>query len=813
MVELLAPAGSMEALKAAVENGADSVYLGGKAFSARANAVNFDRAQLIEAVDYCHIRGVKLYVTVNTLIREEELEELAQYLQFLHRIGVDALIIQDLAVVRLARELTTIPLHGSTQMTIHNRHDLQVLEELGLSRVVLARELSLEEVRTLGSVSSLELEIFLHGALCVAYSGQCLFSSLLGGRSGNRGECAQPCRLRYRLVAPGQNLSGYLLSMRDLCLLDLLGDIVTSKVAALKIEGRMKAPEYVATVTRVYRAALDRALTDPVGFKALQQERDWLEAAFTRGFTSGYLGGRRGKEVVNPLYPGNRGVYQGEVVQVAPNRVWVRLARELEEGEQVQFWSKHRFQQSIVRDLKEGKRSLPKAAAGQVVHWRHSGRVKVGDEVYKLVTDLAAVQSYTSSRCLRRVPVKMHATVAVGQPLTLELEDGEGNRVQERTSLVAEAAKNHPLTEEVLLEKLLQLGDVPFQVVESSVKIDGEPILPFGELKQVRRAAFERLMALRAEQFRRPPLRGTTDLAFSLPPQKNPPAPLRLGVLVNKLEFIEPLIAAGADRIYFGGEAFTEGREGSAVLPGDIYWQALERVEGSSCELFWAFPRITKDRELGDIAAIVGDAPHLPSGLLVANLGTFQLLRGRAPLWADFSFNIYNPLALVQLYELGFSGVCLSCELSLNQLPSLGQGPVPTEVIVQGRLPVMVSEYCPGRLMDCQPCLASGTGSLVDRLNLSFPIRTDGACRMHLFNSRELAALRTIPRLREAGVELVRLDLRLHSLPLAKRIVELYRQALAADTRGLKEIEGELLGLFQGEYTLGHFYQKGKHNA
>lgn len=299
-MELLAPAGDWDSLLAAVNNGADAVYLGGSRFSARAYAANFERDRLEEAVEFAHLRGVKIYVTVNTLIKDAEMAEALDFLHFLHQIGVDAVIIQDVGLLELVRRyLPGLPLHASTQMTVHNPAGALYLAAKGIRRIVLARELTLEEIKEIKAKSGVEVEVFVHGALCICYSGQCLLSSLIGARSGNRGRCAQPCRLEYRLLAGGKEVKveagRHLLSPADLMALPLLPRLQAAGVDVLKIEGRMKSPEYVATVTRVYRRALDRLAAGQFTYS----REDVLELAriFSRGFTSGYLEGNQGRDM------------------------------------------------------------------------------------------------------------------------------------------------------------------------------------------------------------------------------------------------------------------------------------------------------------------------------------------------------------------------------------------------------------------------------------------------------------------------------------------------------------------------------------
>ncbi|MBQ3725756.1 MAG: U32 family peptidase, partial [Selenomonadaceae bacterium] len=339
MVELLAPAGSFEALRAAVEAGADAVYLAGEKFGARAYAENFAGEQLLKAVEFAHLRGVAVHVTVNTIIADEERDEFAAYIKFLRRANVDALLVQDLGAAALAKELAPeIPLHASTQMTIHNSEGVRVLARLGFTRAVLSRELTLREIEKICRDSPIETEIFIHGALCVCWSGQCLMSSLIGGRSGNRGRCAQPCRLPYELVdAGGKNLLNgagkFLLSPKDLNTLELLPRLIQTGVTSLKIEGRMKRPEYVATVVKVYRDALDKNFST-------DEDRRKLAQIFNRDFTTAYLEKNPGKNLISDMRPNNRGVLIGRVVEVARDKITLKFSEKISAGDQVEIWVK-----------------------------------------------------------------------------------------------------------------------------------------------------------------------------------------------------------------------------------------------------------------------------------------------------------------------------------------------------------------------------------------------------------------------------------------------------------------------------------------
>ena len=339
MVELLAPAGNFDALKAAVNAGADAIYLAGENFGARAYAQNFSRENLADAVKFSHLRDVKIHVTANTILSDDELENFADYIKFLKKIHVDAILVQDLGAAKIIRTVAPeIPLHASTQMTIHNLEGVKFLEKIGFSRVVLSRELSLAEIEKISKNSSIETEIFIHGAICVCYSGQCLMSSMIGGRSGNRGRCAQPCRLPYKLVdANGKNFlensaGEYILSPKDFNTLEILPKILQTGVNSLKIEGRMKRPEYVATVVKVYRDAIDGVISTDSQKKLAQ--------IFNRDFTTAYLEKNPGKNFISDKRPNNRGVLVGRVTKIAENKITLKTSEKISVGDQIEIWVK-----------------------------------------------------------------------------------------------------------------------------------------------------------------------------------------------------------------------------------------------------------------------------------------------------------------------------------------------------------------------------------------------------------------------------------------------------------------------------------------
>lgn len=572
--EILAPAGDWEAFLAAVENGADAVYLGGKGFNARQYAGNFDEEELRRAVQYAHLRGVRIYVTVNILVDDGELPDLIPYVRFLYEAGADALIVQDLGLVRLIRTLFPgLELHASTQMTVHNLEGARLAEQAGLARVVLARELSLADIRRIrAGTEGIGLEAFVHGALCISYSGQCLMSSLIGGRSGNRGRCAQPCRLEYTLVDHrGEEIRAglegvHLLSPRDLKAVELLPDLAEAGISAFKIEGRMKRPEYVATVVSVYRRAVDRLYrqrttssarreawsagdpeTDEVSpgegdsppapakkttpdragegpgvdaatfangaasFTVPPEDQRRLAQIFNRDFTTGHLLGNPGRDLMSYQRPSNRGLRLGRVVAYDREKALVTLKLEepLNVGDGVEFWvSRGGRIGTEVKEIRRQGRKVPGAESGELVTFPAEGGIRPGDRVFKTLDKRLVEEverSYRAGRPLRKIPLSGRVRAAVGQPLRLWLSDDQGNTVEASTGFLAVPAEKHPLTQTVLEEKLGRLGNTPFQLENLKTELENGILVPLSELNEVRRKAIEKLVQRRLVR-ERPPL-------------------------------------------------------------------------------------------------------------------------------------------------------------------------------------------------------------------------------------------------------------------------------------------------------------------
>lgn len=838
--ELLAPAGEWDALVAAVQNGADAVYLGGRNFSARQLAANFNREELARAVEYAHIRGVKIYVTVNTLIADEEMEEAADFLWFLHNTGVDAVIVQDLGLIRLAgRVVPGLELHASTQMTVHSTPAAKLLRDAGVKRIVLARELALEEIKEIKDRTGVEVEVFIHGALCICYSGQCLMSSMIGGRSGNRGLCAQPCRLQYRLedeagnvLASPEEMGEYLLSPRDLNLSANLPDLINAGVDSFKIEGRMKRPEYVATVTRIYRALIDRVLEG--NFYIKDEEINELAQIFNRDFTTGYIYGRPGRDLMSCKRPNNRGVFLGRVKNYSRRKglAEIKLEIPLRVGDGLEVWVSRggRVGIEVDRILLRGI-EVKEAGAGETVQIEVKGDIRPGDRVFKTHDTLLvkkARSTYASEKETRKIPLSFSVTAAVGKPLRIVVKDVEGFKGEAISTVLGEEARKRPLTEDFLLKQLDRLGNTPYSLQELSCDIKGEVMVPVREINEVRRRALEQLSENRARARRKEDApeyvfrRHLNEvlLISTCRKEKENKIP-SLAVAVSDLASLQAAVRAGADEIYFGGDGF---RSRKKVTPVDIE-SARDFCIPKGVRLILSTPRIMHDREYQAFKSLWEKAFSLPlDGVLVSNLGFLELAgrEGTLPIYGDFSLNVFNSQSAAFLLEKKVHRVTLSPELTLRQVREITRrGKFSAEVLVQGAVPLMVSRYCVlggvlgghGEKDPCSCPCGYCRARLRDRKGIIFPVEVDNYCRMHIFNSRELCMIENMGEILESGVSALRIDARLRDAESAEAVVRIYREAVDRFFGGAygkdfsNRAKNELARYTPAGFTKGHYFR------
>lgn len=759
--ELLAPAGDWECARAAVENGADAIYFGLERFNARMRAKNFTLADLPELMAFLHRRGVRGYVTFNTLVFANELDDAAEFLRAIIAAGVDAAIVQDVGICRLIRRLSPdFPIHTSTQMTVTSAAGVTFARDLGAQLVVLARENSLKEISAIQAAqtaagANLPLEVFVHGALCVAYSGQCLTSESLGGRSANRGECAQACRLPYDLVSDGAKVElgdrRYLLSPQDLSGLDVLPELVRAGVASLKIEGRLKAPEYVASITRVYRQSLDAvmAAADAEADRAASFNRDAaryeLEMSFSRGLYTGWFNGIHNQELAHGRFGTKRGVYLGEVVRVASERVWLAPIAPIKPGDGIVF------DDGKPEAGEEGGRIYHIDTDGDLVRLGFGrgdlnfNRIRPGQKVWKTndpALDRAVRATFDGDKIRHTRPIRAEVHGRAGQPLTLIFDDGEGHLAQVVSAAPLEPARDRPLTTERLREQLGRLGGTPFALGDLSNALEGDVIIPVSELNRLRRDAATQLEALRAA-----PRRWQLEPIASTRVQADAPSPApgttpAIIVVVRSLEQLDAALAwPEVGEVYCEFENPKHYRE--AVSRFREFQCKIENPHSKITSIWVAPPRIFKPGEewiLNQVRSCEAD------GYLVRNhqhLEFFKDDRKRG----DFSLNVANSLtAEYFISHYGLERVTASYDLNIVQLDALLQAAPPGwfDLTLHQHMPMFHMEHCvfcaflsTGKdYHDCgRPC-EKHTVALRDRVGAELPLKADAGCRNTVYNNR-----------------------------------------------------------------------------
>jgi len=801
--ELLAPAGSRECIRAAIENGADAVYFGlDVGFNARARATNMTPGDLPEILAELHQRGVKGYVTLNTLVFTDELPEFENVVRHVARCGVDAVLLQDLGAVRLVREICPdLAIHASTQMTLTSAECVREAAALGVNRVVLARELSVTEIRSIAGECDVPLEAFVHGALCVAYSGQCLTSESLGGRSANRGQCAQACRLPYDLIVDGADVDlgdqKYLLSPQDLAAYALADDLIDAGVISFKIEGRLKTPEYVANITRHYRRAIDAAMAGrKVDFTA--EEVREMELSFSRGFSPGWLQGNDHKMLVPGLSSTKRGVLLGEVVSVSHRTVDVRLAAPLRRGDGIVFEgdrTTNSEQGGRVYEILRRRIRVDDVADSGVVEleFQHGAidfsLLRPGLQVWK--TDDPQLtnrlrKTFTGSQIHRRVPIEVTVRAAVGEPLALWATTDAGHAVTVASEQLLETARKHPATREQLTEQMDRLGASVYELRSVAVEIDGAPMVPLSLLSELRRQLIERLDAAGTAP---PPRRIREDsaltelrsrLAASSAGSESGAAPPVLRVLSRNLAQLRHLLTHEGLEHYVD---FADIRE---------YREAVALARDAGRPLFLATPRIQKPDEIGIFHLL---AKFAPDGVLVRNLSGMRYFREKEiPFVADFSLNVTNELTADYLLSFGSGRVTASYDLNRDQLLDLVRV-VPAsalEVVVHQHMPMFHMEHCvfcavisPGtNKTNCgRPCDTHEV-KLRDRIGMEHPLTADVGCRNTLFNAVPQSAAEVVPALLAQGIANYRLEFLNETPEEMDAVLRLYRQLLAGEVTG-----------------------------
>jgi U32 family peptidase len=835
---LLAPAGNWECAIAAVENGADAIYFGLEKFNARMRAENFTEADLPELMEFLHGRGVKGYVTLNTLIFPQELREAEKYLRTIIAAGVDAVIVQDIGICRLIRHISPdFPIHASTQMTITSEIGVEFAQELGCNLVVLARECSLSEINKIQSRmqyrgASLPLEVFVHGALCVAYSGQCLTSEALGGRSANRGECAQACRMPYELIVDGEILNlkdkKYLLSPQDLAGLSVLPDLVQSGVSCLKIEGRLKTPEYVANVTRVYREALDRVMdqtTKPQSTEAdfdrvatpfmvsntelhetestsqhpSKEENYNLEMAFSRGLYTGWFRGINNQELVHARFGKKRGVYLGKVKRINNEEIIVKLEAPLKPGDGVVFDNGHPEAKEeggrIYALTQKGQDTIISFGRGNI-NWR---RVYIGDKLWKTSDpelDKQVRQSYAGDipQFQRPLDIKVHGQV--GENLVAITRDELGHVVTVESTIPLEAARNKPLTQEKLEEQFGRLGNTAFKLGSLTNHLKGDVIVPVSELNRMRRDSVAKLEAQRAKP-KRWELKSNASLRDLLPTQqtqsKHTLNNSSLIVLVRNLEQLQAALDAEIETVYCEFEDPRKYNQAVYMVRNNNITQdsPLSTQHSALSTIFVAPPRITKPGEnwiLQQVRSCNAD------GYLVRNYDHLKFF-GNDRCIGDFSLNVANALTADYFKnQYNLERLTASYDLNINQLEDLLTTSPPNwyEVTIHQHMPMFHMEHCvycaflsDGKdFRDCgRPCEKHEV-KLRDRVGSEHILQADLGCRNTVFNATAQTGAEYVQRLIELGLRSFRIEFVNEKPEEVVKIIQYYQQLLQGEITG-----------------------------
>ncbi len=731
--ELLSPVGNIESLQEAIHNGCDAVYLGGKKFGARAFADNFNEEELINAIRYCHLYGVKIYVTVNTMIYEEELEECLNYIRFLHKNNVDAVILQDLGLIKQVRErFPNLEIHASTQMHNHNSEQLKFLEQIGIKRVVLARELSLEEVNHFKT--NMEIEAFIHGALCISYSGQCLFSSLLMNRSGNRGSCSGICRLPFTLlqnetIVPTKGK--YLLSPKEFSTLESFKEVMESNIYSLKIEGRMKSPAYVGFVTRLYRTLIDN-YNAKKPFILSEEEMDKLKVLFNRGFTKGHLFGAKNEELMNIETPNHQGIFLGSVLSFSKDKIEIKLERPLHQEDGIRFVNENKG--FIVNFLYNAKGLLiNKADKGDIIFVDNKINLKTKGKVLKTIDSALIKELETLS--YKKIPISCEVIAKKNTNLIITFSDGEFT-VIEKGNCVDVAQKN-PTSNDVIEEKLRSLGNTPFLLNEITIIRDQDIFLPMSELKNMRRNLEEKLIKLREERIPHPFVE--KEIPIIKPESKGEAKKINLNVLVRNEEQLRVCLSRNIHAIYVTEEALYQKykREGNVYL-------RLSRVNHS-------FRNLTGEK------------------LLVGETGALFKYGKQNTVITDYYLNVANSSSFQLLEDLGAKRITLSVENDIEQIKNICkkiENVEKMELFIYGKPEVMVMKHCPLNMLVnkekvCKVCREDNKYYLKDHNNKLYRIIPEIAENhlTHLFHYKNIDLIDSIRAFQKLGIKNYRIEL------------------------------------------------------
>ena len=775
-VEILAPAGSMESLVAAINKGADAVYLGGNKFSARAYASNFDNDNMLKAVDYAHSYDVKIYVTLNTILKENEIEEAVRYVGYLYEIGVDALIIQDLGLLkRIKEDFPLMEVHASTQMTIHNGEAAVYFKDKGFHRIVLSREMTLEEIKYISKDLGIETEMFVHGAICVAYSGQCLMSSMIGGRSGNRGRCAQPCRMEYTLRGEKSGeTKGHLLSPKDMCTIEDVEDIVETGVYSLKIEGRMKRAEYVAGVVDNYKKAVDKVLYNKK-YDEQAGKRQLLQLFNRSGFTNAYLKKNTGKDMMSFNSPKNSGISLGVVDKSGD----IVIKEDLAVGDGIRYRDKGFTLSKIVHNGNEVK----SAKRGDKVKL-YPIDYKKGDELFKSLNKqlFDELEEYLKPYT-KKIPLNAVVNFAVDKPVAIKI-NYKGNDYEVLGEVVQKAEKR-PLDQERIKEALKKSGEVAFKIENIEFENFEDGFMRVSDLNNLRRDIIEKITKEVCRSYRRKrPAKGDKSKVSS---EKT-----NVEIICSCItkEQVEALIEMKIENIAV--DLFS--REKNSVKKKDL----LELAEKYKDINFYVKTSTIVKGEFNKVVNTIEEVSSYIKGIITSNVGIISKFKDKLYIIGDYKLNIVNSQSLA-FYQEDVDVPTLSLELNRGEIKSLMKNANGNAaMVVYGKPELMISEYCPigstfgGRNKDsgCNGICSKDKFKLIDRVNEELRVMTDLYCRSYILNPVPLNIIDEIEELKGFGITTFRFDFRDETYKEVKNVISILKNGDAFDSK---------------EYTKGHY--------
>ena len=739
-IELLSPVGNMDCMRAAVQNGADAVYFG-SGFSARAFASNFDGDDLKCAIEYAKLRGVQTHLTLNTLIKNDEFENAFSVAKMAYNYGIDAIIVQDLGLANLLiNSFPNIAIHASTQLTAHNLDGVLSLQDMGFRRVVLSRELTLEEIEYITKNSNVEIETFIHGALCISYSGQCLFSSMVGGRSGNRGKCAQPCRLPFSLIDEKNNKldSGYLLSTRDLCGLDFIPNLIKAGVSSLKIEGRMKSPEYVATVTRIYRKYIDLAYSNEP-YVVEDSDRKLLSLAFNRGgFSNGHLSKDYNKNLVFKEKQNNCGLFLGTIEKYNAKKglITFKCAENLHIGDSIATQNEQGSYK--ISELMLKNTNIKESKCGDVVTiGRMKGNIKPGDKLYKISDSIITSEirsTFSENSENRKVKLICNIKFALNKPIELSIKSNSNIDVYKdlniniTSSKCPEQAKNSGLSKEIIIKQFSKTNNTPYEFCEFNIELEDNLFLPNSVLNELKRKALSKVKAFAISNISRN--LGNKNLLSRINSYtETSVSTLKIALLLNNLNLESYDNLPKIDKLYIPLKFFINKN----------YYDKIKYLS-TKASLYIYLPTIMRNNYnklfANNLENIITNFDI--HGFVVSNISGLYIIKKLTEKYnknfefiSNYTLNVYNSYSAYELQKRGITTVTLSPELDKEGLISLCNSTLNSELIVYGNLPLMNMNYCLfGTSNKCysnckHTCNSNNKYYLNDRMNVNFRIIPD----------------------------------------------------------------------------------------